>query len=126
MHALIVRQEMKILSVHSFWLTIGLCGCQSFSGRIEYSNASDTEVWVERIDGIDGVLGCGVLSPGTTAVFSSGRRRIPEQLTLYWSYDMHESDHVSQVPVDGVVALDRNSALILSFTEKGHWQAQTD
>jgi hypothetical protein len=57
----------------------------TFRGNVEFSNTSNTEIWVDDISGAPGIISCGILGQQRTATIVAATVKLPTKATIRWS-----------------------------------------
>jgi hypothetical protein len=103
---------------------------REFSGRIQYRNNSQTQIYVSAISGFGDDAECGVLIPGEMKTLQLSTRYVlqielgvpyPQKTNLVWHVEGGAEQATELILKPGVQKKD--AALCLDYLENGSWVA---
>jgi len=117
---------MKHHITHSILLVVFslmLASCGTFNGNIVFKNKSQKDIWVDRVEGFEHPVPGGILrkKQKSTAFSIMGRMKMPEKITLRWSFDYDKSDQVTELSLKKIKKPKQNEVLFIVFTKEEKW-----
>ena len=124
-----IRRTSRFTFCVSLMVLTTVVGCvtQRFGGQFEFTNKSNTELYV-IIYGIEGNPPCGILMPDGNAGSFMGPTRLPKQVDIRWSegHDSHKNpnakEHIDTVSLSSLSNCPVDATLVFEFTSNRVWR----
>ena len=99
-----------------------LSGCRVFPGNIGFESSAPKKLWVQRVEGFERNPPVGNLSQTSNGYSRMGPMKMPDQVTIHWSYQWFKDDFQTVVSLKDMRAPVRDEELMFRFTESENWE----
>jgi len=112
---------MKSLAI--LLILIGMLnGCRTFPGNIGFESTAPKKLWVQNVEGFERNPPVGNLSQTSSGYSRMGSMKMPDQVTIHWSYQWFKDDFRSIVSLKDIRMPVHDEELMFRFTESEKWE----